>query len=112
MVALKRDGTVWAWGRGSAGELGNGGTSESSTPVRAGSLTSVVAVAAGSDSSLALKSDGTVWQWGSNHVSGSATTPTQVAGLHGVAKIEMGGGVLPRDPERRHQYLDSVVVGQ
>jgi alpha-tubulin suppressor-like RCC1 family protein len=91
VVALKRDMTVWAWGRNYQGELGNGNTTQSSTPVRAGTLTAVIAIAAGEHSSLALKSDGTVWRWGANHyASGYVTTPTQVPGIHGVARIGTG----------------------
>jgi alpha-tubulin suppressor-like RCC1 family protein len=73
--ALKSDGTVWAWGAGSYGALGNGNTTDSSLPVQvlapqgqSGYLTGVVDITAGSAAStaLALKADGTVWGWGYN----------------------------------------------
>jgi alpha-tubulin suppressor-like RCC1 family protein len=65
-VAVKSDGTVWAWGRNQWGELGDGTTTSRSTPVQVAGLTAVVAVAAGQSHTLALRSDGTVWAWGGN----------------------------------------------
>ncbi|NMB34935.1 MAG: hypothetical protein GX989_01465 [Firmicutes bacterium] len=74
-LALKDDGTVWAWGCNSSGQLGDGTTEHRNTPVQVGvqpagednKLTNVRAIAAGSSHSLALKGDGTVWAWGSNN---------------------------------------------
>ena len=65
-LAVKWDGTVWAWGANEDGQLGNGTDIGSSVPVKVRNLTGVVAVAAGAYYSLALKSDGTVWAWGFN----------------------------------------------
>ena len=64
---LRVDGTVWAAGDNSVGELGNGGTaSTSSTPVQVTGLTGVTAIAASFYAGIALKPDGTVWTWGDN----------------------------------------------
>jgi alpha-tubulin suppressor-like RCC1 family protein len=71
-LALKRDGTVWAWGRNDYGQLGDGTTVNKNTPSQVkgpggiGFLTNIIAVAAGNNHSLALKDDGTVWAWGNN----------------------------------------------
>ena len=65
-LALKNDGTVWAWGWNSSGQLGDGSTTNRSAPVQVSGLTDVKAIAAGGAHSLALKNDGTVWAWGSN----------------------------------------------
>jgi hypothetical protein len=69
-----------AWGYNSTGQLGNGGTANSSTPV-AVSLptgTTVTAASGGSDFSLALTSTGSVLAWGYNFYGqlGTGTTTT------------------------------------
>jgi alpha-tubulin suppressor-like RCC1 family protein len=65
-VALKNDGTVWAWGGNFEGELGDNTNTARLTPVQTIGLTNVTAIAANNGSSLALKSDGTIWAWGWN----------------------------------------------
>jgi alpha-tubulin suppressor-like RCC1 family protein/pimeloyl-ACP methyl ester carboxylesterase len=96
-VAVKSDGTVWAWGFNGAGQLGDGSTTDRPTPVQVSGLASVVSVAAGIDHTVAVKSDGTVWAWGGNAVGqvgdGSTTnrlTPVQVPGLTGVVSAAAG----------------------
>jgi len=105
-LVVKSDGTVWAWGLDNEGELGNGTTFTSFTPVQVlgpggvGYLTGVTALAVGFELSLALQSDGTVWAWGynGNGELGNGTftftdnpTPVQVLGLSGVTAIAGGG---------------------
>jgi alpha-tubulin suppressor-like RCC1 family protein len=63
-MALKSDGTVWAWGNNESGRLGDGTTTQRITPVQVSGLTGVIAIVAGGTHSLALKGDGTVWAWG------------------------------------------------
>jgi alpha-tubulin suppressor-like RCC1 family protein len=71
-LALKKDGTVWAWGPNQFGNLGDGTTTPRNTPVpvlsRIGGppLQGVAAIAVGLAHSLAVKGDGTVWAWGRN----------------------------------------------
>jgi alpha-tubulin suppressor-like RCC1 family protein len=97
-IALKTDGTVWAWGYNKYGQLGDGTTTDSTTPVQISGLTDVTAIAAGSLHTIALKPDGTVWAWGANSAGklgdGTTTdsaTPVQVSGLTDVAGIAAGG---------------------
>ena len=71
-LALCSDGTVAAWGSNFSGQLGNGTTTDSSVPIQVnsfGALSSkrVIAIAAGSNHSLALCSDGTMAAWGYNN---------------------------------------------
>jgi len=96
-AALKSDGTVWAWGKNSDGQLGDGTMVHRTTPVQVRSLSGITAIAAGYDHSLALKSDGTVWAWGDNSIGqlgdGSKvdrSSPIQVAALTGIIAISGG----------------------
>jgi alpha-tubulin suppressor-like RCC1 family protein len=67
LVLLDRGGQVWGFGRNVSGQLGDGTTIARARPVRVGSLTGVVSVAAGGGHALALLRDGTVYAWGANH---------------------------------------------
>jgi alpha-tubulin suppressor-like RCC1 family protein len=79
MLALKKDGTVWAWGSNWNGERGddqytelvNGEIPEyRSEPLQIKSLSNIIAISAATRFSMALKSDGTVWTWGANNMGG------------------------------------------
>lgn len=64
-AALKRDGTVWAWG--SNPYCYDGQTSlDSNTPVKLAGFTDIVSITTGNQHMLGVRKDGTVWAWGSN----------------------------------------------
>ncbi len=94
-LALKSDGTMWAWGANFSGQLGDGTTTDRSDPVRVNGLEGAVSLAAGGGgNSLAARSDGTVWAWGGNYFGqlgdGTTTgrlTPGKVGGLAGVVAV-------------------------
>jgi hypothetical protein len=65
-VALKQDGSLWAWGENYYGQLGIDSMETTDFPVRAGSDNDWVLVAAGSKHTVALKADGSLWTWGAN----------------------------------------------
>lgn len=65
-VAIKTDGSLWAWGDNSKGQLGNGSNISKTTPTKIGTATNWKAIAAGSTHNMALKSDGSLWMWGEN----------------------------------------------
>ncbi|CAK0780287.1 exported hypothetical protein [Gammaproteobacteria bacterium] len=97
-LALKTDGTVWAWGDNWYGQLGDGTTTNSSFPVPVKNLANVAAISAGFSHSVALKTDGTVWAWGANwfgHLGDGTTTdsaiPIQVKDLANVSVISASG---------------------
>lgn len=61
-----QDGSVWAFGSNTYGQLGDGTQTDRLTPVRVQGLTDVKEAATDEYSSFVLKSDGTVWAWGEN----------------------------------------------
>jgi alpha-tubulin suppressor-like RCC1 family protein len=66
-LALRNDGTVWAWGRNDFGQLGNGESgTRSFTPVAVLGLKDVSLIAAGRFHSLAYPRRGPVTTWGLN----------------------------------------------
>ena len=68
-LALTRDGSVYAWGSRSHGQVGDGVRKTGSplaSPVKISGLPKILAIAAGGHHSLALSEDGTVYAWGSN----------------------------------------------
>lgn len=69
-IALKTDGTLWAWGAGGSGQLGNGGSAVSSTPVQIGTDTDWEFINTGAAFSAAIKTDGSLYTWGNNAASG------------------------------------------
>jgi alpha-tubulin suppressor-like RCC1 family protein len=85
-IALRTDGTLWAWGWNNGGQLGNGTTVlTKNTPTQIGTGATWSAISAGSLHTVALKSDGTLWTWGENTYGqlGDGTTvnkniPTQI----------------------------------
>lgn len=95
-LAVRQDGTAWAWGDNAYGQLGNGDTVDQTSPVQVQGLTGVVAVAAGTAHSVALSSTGAVWTWGRNN-SGQLgdgtivdrTSPSSV-GLSNVVAVAAG----------------------
>jgi alpha-tubulin suppressor-like RCC1 family protein len=106
-LALKDDGTIWAWGNNWFGQLGDGTTTDgtqttcevtmiggrtssscpdSNTPVQMSEVGGIEAIAAGGAHGLALKDDGTVWAWGMNQDgqlgNGTYTLGTSTPGIN------------------------------
>jgi alpha-tubulin suppressor-like RCC1 family protein len=63
-VAIKTDGTLWAWGLNTSGELGDGTTVNKSSPVQIGTLTNWAYIDTYLNQTVARKTDGTLWVWG------------------------------------------------
>jgi alpha-tubulin suppressor-like RCC1 family protein len=93
--ALLFDGTVKCWGKNGSGQLGDGSTSDSKTPVAVTGLTGVVQIAVSDELSCALQATGEVWCWGADNAgelgdgksgtSNDSDVPVQVIGLSGQA---------------------------
>ncbi|MFD3653681.1 RCC1 domain-containing protein [Streptomyces sp. NPDC058620] len=95
-VALRQDGTVWAWGDGANGRIGNGDNTNvaRNTPQRVKDLEDIVSISVGCAHVLALTADGTVRSWGKNTEGelgndsmADSNVPVDVHHLDGVAKI-------------------------
>ena len=97
------DGTVWAWGSNSNGQLGSGTILDTWIPIQVSGLSGVSAIAAGSFHTVALRNvasltnDGTLWAWGLdfNGQLGDGTTvdklaPIIVSGLSLMTAIAAG----------------------
>lgn len=96
-LALKSDGSIWAWGDNYRGQLGNGSEHNSAVPVKVFDLSEVVAISAGSNHGLALKRDGTVWAWGDNQCAqlgsegiANSSVPVRVGNMTGIIQIDAG----------------------
>ena len=101
-VALRNDGTVWAVGLNSNGQLGIGNTTQQTKAVQvmtssSTALSNIVAIAAGATHTMALDSSGNVWTWGNNSSGqlgiGSTTQQTyavQVTAISGIGQITAG----------------------
>lgn len=114
-LAVKTDGSLWAWGYNIYGQIGDGThtiyntvsnetegidiipeTHDKPSPVRI--MDGVVSVSAGYYQSLAVKTDGSLWAWGGlnyNYLGGETSTLTEqytpVQIMDSVASVSAGG---------------------
>ena len=116
-LAIDDQGRLWAWGYNGYGQLGDGSTINRSSPVLVNlsplNGSKVVAVAAGSQHSLALDDQGRLWAWGYNYYGqlGNGTTtarsvpvPVDLAPLNGSVAVAVVAGArhsLARDDQGR-----------
>src|SRR5205085_11475926 len=86
-VALKNDGTLWAWGYNASGQLGDGmalGEAASMftgrpNAAQVGTEANWTRIASGALNTVALKGDGTLWAWGNDGAGAiSSSSPVQV----------------------------------
>ncbi|MFO1251349.1 hypothetical protein [Inhella sp.] len=102
-LALKPDGSLWAWGGFAEG--GAVGDTPTTTPTRIGEGFKVIS--AGEDFSLALKTDGSLWGWGFNGYSSLGLGPcTSFAGADPASACDsvLQPRLIDRGPFRgRHQ---------
>jgi len=109
-IALLSNGSVWEWGNGRFGQLGNGTRESSPWPIRVEALRGlrIVAVSSGGSTTYAVDGSGGLWAWGNNHVAqlGDGTTarvaltpvkdPVRVSQIsstaHNVAALGASGG--------------------
>ena len=106
-LAIRDDGTLWAWGDNRFGQLGLGHTNDVLDPVQMGTNANWESVAAGWRHSMALRTDGTLWAWGENRfgqlgigTTNSAFEPIQV----GTDANWQAMSVSLGDPQRTDPY--------
>lgn len=102
-LALKTDGTIWAWGTDTDNQTGNPPATPSQLiPIQIGTSTDWIDIDAGNGNTpFALKADGTLWGWGFNGgyllVAASSvyslSTPTQI-NTETWVKMDGGGGYI------------------
>jgi alpha-tubulin suppressor-like RCC1 family protein len=88
-VAIRNDGTVWAWGWNKYNQLGDGTTNDKYYPVQVPIITNVVQLGGRAETSIAIDTNGNVWTWGNNdygQIGNSCTTqgfvPYEVPGVN------------------------------
>jgi alpha-tubulin suppressor-like RCC1 family protein len=98
-ASVKTDGTSWAWGSNSSGQLGQNNTIYRSSPVQVGALTNWAQISAGTSFVASVKTDGSLWTWGLNGngqlgqniaVTVSRSSPVQVGALTNWAQVSAG----------------------
>jgi alpha-tubulin suppressor-like RCC1 family protein len=103
--AMESNGTVWAWGVGTNGGLGDGSYASSPVPVQVQGITTATAIAGGELDGYAVLQSGTVMAWGaallSKYLPGSALgngsnaktdVPVTVSKVTGAVQVAAGGG--------------------
>ena len=96
VTVIKSNGTLWSWGQGQYGRLGDGTAANKSSPTQIGSLTTWTTLGAMDAGIAAIKSDGTLWAWGNNWYYGQLgndvvgapySSPIQIGSLTNWSKV-------------------------
>ena len=91
-LAVRTNGTAWAWGNGGGGALGDNTIANKSSPVSVvGGFTDWCQVSGGYKLSLGVRQNGTAWAWGYN-ASGQLGTNTAGGGTSTSSPVSVVGG--------------------
>ena len=96
-LALRRDGSLWAWGLNNFGQLGLGDQKNKWLPIYNPSVSNAKGIACGMTHSLAVDDQGVVWGWGRNEAheisaqaDGMIKLPVRVAGIPSMQAVSAG----------------------
>jgi len=99
-IALRTNGSLWTWGENGSGQLGNGSTVDTSSPVNIGTFASWSVITTGEVQSLAITSVGRLYAWGNNSfgqlgdlTTVSKSTPVLVSGPAATSWSAVGGSM-------------------
>lgn len=126
-LAIKTNGTLWAWGSNTNGVLGDGTSTNRLSPVQVGTASDWAEVAAAGNMTLARKTNGTLWAWGFNGDGGlgngtftGSLVPVQVgtdanwqsviAGFNNAAAIKTDGTIWIWGDSEYGQLTDGTIA--
>lgn len=96
--AVKTNGTLYCWGSNSAGQLGQGNTTDSTDPVQVGTRTDWRSVAVGYRHTCAVTTSDQLWCWGLNGsgqlgdgTTTSRTSPVRIGSAQAWKSVSAGG---------------------
>jgi alpha-tubulin suppressor-like RCC1 family protein len=101
-MAIQSNGTLWAWGRNNASQLGLGDITDRSSPAQIGALSTWSRISSGNTFTAAIQSNGTLWTWG-NNLNGQLgvntnivriSSPVQVGALSTWTQVACGYSIL------------------
>jgi alpha-tubulin suppressor-like RCC1 family protein len=91
IFALKTDGTLWAWGYNNVGQLGDGTTTNRSSPVQITGTWKHIGIGGGDSRGLAIKTDGTLWSWGRGSAYGTLGIGSSGVGVNKNSPVQIAG---------------------
>lgn len=96
-IAISQDGTLWAWGENSLGQLGDGTIADKTTPVQISTDNTWMFVSVSDRHSMAIKANGTLWAWGNdnyqalgNGTNGDSNLPVQIGTASNWKEVSAG----------------------
>lgn len=93
-AGIKKDGSTWAWGRNTYGELGNNTTTHKSSPISVIGNHNFIKISLGQNMTIGIKEDGSAWAWGRNdygqlgdNTITNKSSPVSIVGEHSFISI-------------------------
>jgi hypothetical protein len=127
-MAIKTDGTLWAWGYNNYSQLGINNSTNKSSPTQVGSLTDWLSITASEYTYVGVRTNGTLYAWGGNQhgmIGDNSTvtpcqTPKQIgaltiwasvgANLRTIYAITSGGALYGWGRNNRGQIGDNTTI--